>query len=61
MDETPISSVLTSEGKTRKDADGSYARWCMITGETGKDQTSGIIFMSHPAKPVTSRADEGMA
>ena len=43
------SSVLTSEGKTRKDADGSYARWCMITGETGKDQTSGIIFMSHPA------------
>lgn len=43
------SSVLTSEGKTRKDADGSYARWCMITGATGKDHTSGIIFMSHPA------------
>ena len=43
------SSVLTSEGKTRKDADGSYARWCMITGKTGIDQTSGIIFMSHPS------------
>jgi hypothetical protein len=43
------SSVLTSEGKTRKDADGSYARWCMITGQTGQDETSGIIFMSHPA------------
>jgi hypothetical protein len=43
------SSVLTSEGKTRKDADGSYARWCMIVGETGKDHTSGIIFMSHPS------------
>jgi hypothetical protein len=43
------SSVLTSEGKTRGDADGTYARWCMINGETGKDQTSGIIFMSHPA------------
>jgi hypothetical protein len=43
------SSVLTSEGKTRKDADGSNARWCMITGETGTDQKSGIIFMSHPS------------
>jgi len=43
------SSVLTSEGKTRKDADGTYARWCMIKGETGKDQSSGIIFMSHLA------------
>jgi hypothetical protein len=43
------SSVLTSEGKTRKDADGSYARWCMVTGQTGKDESSGIIFMSHPA------------
>ena len=43
------SSVLTSEGKTRKDADGSCARWCMVTGQTGKDESSGIIFMSHPA------------
>jgi hypothetical protein len=43
------SSVLTSEGKTRRDADGSFARWCMITGETGMNHTSGIIFMSHPA------------
>lgn len=43
------SSVLTSEGKTRKDADGTNARWCMINGETGIDQTSGLIFMSHPS------------
>jgi hypothetical protein len=43
------SFILTSEGRTRKDADGSFARWCMITGETGSDQSSGIIFMSHPA------------
>jgi len=43
------SSVLTSEGKTRKDADASHARWCIITGETGQGQTSGLVFMSHSA------------
>lgn len=43
------SSVLTSEGKTRIDADGSRARWCIVEGETDvDDKRSGILFMSHP-------------
>jgi len=41
------SNVLTSEGKTRIDADASHARWCMLSGETGPGHTSGLIFMSH--------------
>jgi len=44
------SSVLTSEGKVRKDADGSNARWCIIEGESAtKEGRSGILFMSFPA------------
>ncbi|MDP3914211.1 MAG: PmoA family protein [Bacteroidota bacterium] len=44
------SSVLTSEGKTRKDADGSNARWCIVDGESGtKEGSSGILFLSFPA------------
>jgi len=44
------STVLTSEGKTRKDADGTRARWCDVNGQTGnKDETSGILFLSHTA------------
>ncbi len=41
--------VLTSEGKDRATADGTNARWCMVSGEStnGKD-TEGILFMSHP-------------
>ncbi|MHC4395825.1 MAG: DUF6807 domain-containing protein [Planctomycetota bacterium] len=42
-------SVLTSEGKTRKEADGTRARWCDVNGATGSDQRSGIIFLSHIA------------
>jgi hypothetical protein len=43
-------SVLTSEGKTRKDADGSSARWCIIEGESDtKEGRSGILFLSYPA------------
>ncbi len=42
-------TVLTSEGKTRKDADGTRARWCDVNGETGnKNHSSGVLFMSHP-------------
>lgn len=41
------SKVLTSEGKTRKDADATTARWCMIDGEM-KNGHSGILFMSYP-------------
>ena len=44
------SSVLTSEGKTRKDADGSNARWCVVEGESAtKEGRSGILFLSYPA------------
>ena len=44
------SSVLTSEGKVRKNADGSNARWCIVEGESAtKEGRSGILFMSFPA------------
>ncbi|MDD3787121.1 MAG: PmoA family protein [Petrimonas sp.] len=43
-------TVLTSEGKTRIDADGSNARWCIVEGESGTPEgRSGILFLSHPA------------
>lgn len=43
-------TVLTSDGKTRKDADGSYARWCLVEGESDVEEgRSGILFMSHPS------------
>jgi hypothetical protein len=41
------SMVLTSEGKTRKDADGSKARWCLVQGEIDNDY-AGVIMMSFP-------------
>ena len=42
------SSVLTSEGKTRKDADGTGARWVIVEGESSVPEgRSGILFLSH--------------
>lgn len=41
-------TVLTSDGKTRADADGSFARWCRVEGESNAGR-SGIVFMSHPS------------
>ena len=41
------SEVLTSEGKTRKDADSTRARWIKISGRTEKGQ-AGILIMNHP-------------
>lgn len=41
--------TLTSEGKERKDADGTRARWCDVGGAFKGNGTSGILFMSHPA------------
>ena len=41
------SMVLTSEGKTRKDADGSKARWCIVQGEIDQDY-AGAVMMSFP-------------
>ncbi|MDD4592964.1 MAG: PmoA family protein, partial [Parabacteroides sp.] len=43
------STILTSEGKTRLDADGSRARWYIVEGESAvPEKRSGILFMSHP-------------
>lgn len=43
-------TVLTSDNKTRKDADGSFAKWCIVEGESATSAgRSGILFMSHPS------------
>ena len=42
------STVLTSEGLTRKDADGTRARWADINGAFKDKGNSGITFFSHP-------------
>jgi hypothetical protein len=42
------SEVITSEGKSRKDADGSKATWCIVQGALGNDY-GGVLMMSHPA------------
>ncbi len=43
-------TVLTSDNKTRIDADGSFARWCMVEGESEVSEgRSGILFLSHPS------------
>jgi hypothetical protein len=43
-------TVLTSEGRSRADADGSSARWCIVEGESeSREGRSGILFLSHPA------------
>ena len=41
------SEVLTSEGKDRKEADGSKARWCIVQGAVGGDY-AGAEMMSYP-------------
>ena len=42
-------TVLTSEGKDRSNADGSNARWCIVSGESSDGKgTNGILFLSHP-------------
>lgn len=43
-------TVLTSDNKTRINADGSFARWCMVEGESEtEEKRSGILFLSHPS------------
>jgi hypothetical protein len=39
------SSVMTSEGRTRKDADATRARWCWVSGDLRGTYT-GLLFMS---------------
>jgi hypothetical protein len=41
------SEVLTSEGKTRKGADGTTARWTIIQGALDNEY-GGAVMMSHP-------------
>lgn len=42
------SMILTSEGKDRKNADSSEAKWVVITGETDAPEgTSGLLILSH--------------
>lgn len=46
--EASNSTVLTSEGKGRLDADGTSARWCIISGTSSDGQSSnGVLFLSH--------------
>lgn len=41
--------VLTSEGEDRLTADGTNARWAIVSGESGDGNgTNGILFMSYP-------------
>jgi hypothetical protein len=42
------SRILTSENRTRKDADGTRARWCKVEGMFSSGIISGILFLSHP-------------
>ncbi|HEY9560703.1 MAG TPA: PmoA family protein, partial [Anseongella sp.] len=42
------SSVLTSEGNTRKNADGSNAKWRIMQGEVD-GSNAGILFMAFPS------------
>ena len=43
-------TVLTSDNKTRIDADGSFAQWCIVEGKSEtKEGRSGILFLSHPS------------
>ena len=42
-------TVMTSEGKSRIDADGTNARWVIISGDSSHgSETNGILFLSHP-------------
>ena len=41
------SRVLSSEGMTHKNADGTTARWCIVDGELPEGK-GGAVMMSHP-------------
>jgi hypothetical protein len=43
------SEVLTSEGKARKAADNSTARWCIVQGALGEKDYGGAVMLSYPA------------
>ncbi len=41
------STTITSEGKNRKESDGSRARWCMVQGALNND-VGGLVMMDYP-------------
>ena len=43
------SSVLTSAGKSRDEADASFGRWVDVSGSFQNGTRSGILFMSSPS------------
>lgn len=43
------SEMLTSQGNTRDNTDGSKARWCIVYGELPGNDSGGILLMSHPS------------
>lgn len=42
------SEVITSTGKSRKEADGSKERWCIVQGDL-EGGMAGVVMMSYPA------------
>ena len=40
--------MVTSEGKTRQQIDGTTARWIYVTGQCRENGRSGMLFMSYP-------------
>lgn len=43
------STILTSAGLDRKEADGSFAKWVIVEGASeALSERSGILFLSHP-------------
>ncbi len=47
--DTKNCEVLTSEGKTRKNTDGTKARWAIVQGELPGNDYGGAAFLSYPA------------
>jgi hypothetical protein len=43
--------ILTSEGKTRRDAHGTPARWVEFSGPAPKGQWGGLLLIEHPTNP----------
>jgi hypothetical protein len=41
--------MLTSEGKTRDNTDGTKARWCIVQGALPGNDSGGAVMLSHPA------------
>jgi hypothetical protein len=43
------SEMLTSEGKTRDNTDGTKAKWLMVYGALPGNESGGIVMLSHPS------------